>query len=75
MDHTKDSQDTWAKLLHAQFLATPSAILDLPDLYLPATPVSIGLGFMHRDLHLGGIAYCMLLHDLLNILAPWCRYF
>ena len=63
MVHTKDTQESWAKLFHAQFLATPSNILDFPDLYSPATPVSIGLGFGHRDLRLGGMAYCMLLHE------------
>ena len=63
IEHTKDTKDTWAKLFHAQYLAASSGIHDIPDLNSPATPVSIGLGFRHRDLHLGGRAYCMLVNE------------
>ena len=63
IEHTKDTKDTWAKQFHAQYLAASSGIHKIPDLYSPATPVGIGLGFRHRDLHLGGRAYCMLLNE------------
>ena len=62
VEHT-DPKDTWGKVFHAQLLATSPVIHKRPDLYSPASPVSIGLGFRHRELHIGARAYCMLLNE------------
>ena len=60
--HT-DKRDSWASVFSRRYLVTTSVISKAADLFLPVTPVSVGLGFRHPDLHVGARAYFMLLDE------------
>lgn len=60
--HT-DKRDSWASVFGRRYLVTTSVISKAADLFFPVTPVSIGLGFRHPDLHVGARAYFMLLDE------------